>query len=48
MEATGVSRTVVREALAALRAKGLITTRQGLGAFVSERSDTALLFHHSE
>jgi DNA-binding FadR family transcriptional regulator len=35
MEATGVSRTVVREALAALRAKGLITTRQGLGAFVS-------------
>ena len=33
--ATGVSRTVVREALASLRAKGLITTRQGLGAFVS-------------
>ncbi|MDO9418116.1 FadR/GntR family transcriptional regulator [Pararhizobium sp.] len=35
MMATGVSRTVVREALASLRAKGLITTRQGLGAFVS-------------
>lgn len=35
MEATGVSRTIVREALAALRAKGLIITRQGLGAFVS-------------
>jgi DNA-binding FadR family transcriptional regulator len=35
MEATGVSRTIVREALATLRAKGLITTRQGLGAFVS-------------
>ena len=34
--ATGVSRTVVREALASLRAKGLITTRQGLGAFVSK------------
>ena len=34
--ATGVSRTVVREALAALRAEGLITTRQGLGAFVSK------------
>jgi DNA-binding FadR family transcriptional regulator len=33
--ATGVSRTVVREALASLRAKGLITTHQGLGAFVS-------------
>lgn len=33
---TGVSRTVVREALASLRARGLIYTRQGLGAFVSE------------
>jgi DNA-binding FadR family transcriptional regulator len=31
----GVSRTVVREALAALRAEGLIDTRQGAGAFVS-------------
>ena len=36
MAATGVSRTVVREALASLRAKGLITTRQGLGAFVAD------------
>lgn len=36
--ATGVSRTVVREALASLRARGLITTRQGLGAFVADRS----------
>ena len=35
MTQTGVSRTVVREALAALRARGLITTRQGLGAFVN-------------
>ena len=35
MTAQGVSRTVVREALATLRAKGLITTRQGLGAFVA-------------
>lgn len=33
---TGVSRTVVREALATLRARGLITTRQGRGAFVAE------------
>jgi len=33
--AFGVSRTVVREALAALRAEGLIETRQGAGAFVS-------------
>ena len=32
---TGVSRTVVREAVAALRADGLVTTRQGLGAFVA-------------
>src|SRR5437868_867731 len=33
--ATGVSRTVVREAVAALRADGLVVTRQGVGAFVS-------------
>jgi GntR family transcriptional regulator, transcriptional repressor for pyruvate dehydrogenase complex len=32
----GVSRTVVREAIAALRAQGLVTTRQGVGAFVTE------------
>jgi GntR family transcriptional regulator, transcriptional repressor for pyruvate dehydrogenase complex len=36
VNATGVSRTVVREALASLRARGLITTRQGLGAFVTK------------
>jgi DNA-binding FadR family transcriptional regulator len=35
VSATGVSRTVVREALASLRARGLIVTRQGLGAFVA-------------
>jgi GntR family transcriptional repressor for pyruvate dehydrogenase complex len=34
--ATGVSRTVVREAVAALRADGLVITRQGLGAFVPD------------
>ncbi len=34
--ATGVSRTVVREAVAHLRAEGLVITRQGVGAFVSE------------
>jgi len=33
--ATGVSRTVVREAVAALRAEGLVITRQGSGAFVA-------------
>lgn len=32
---TGVSRTVVREAVAALRAEGLVVTRQGVGAFVT-------------
>jgi len=31
-----VSRTVVREAIASLRAEGLIVTRQGAGAFVAE------------
>jgi DNA-binding FadR family transcriptional regulator len=33
--ATGVSRTVIREAVAALRADGLVVTRQGVGAFVA-------------
>jgi GntR family transcriptional regulator, transcriptional repressor for pyruvate dehydrogenase complex len=36
MKAMGVSRTVVREAVAALRADGLVTTRQGSGAFVAD------------
>jgi DNA-binding FadR family transcriptional regulator len=36
IEATGVSRTVVREAVAALRAEGLVFTRQGVGAFVAD------------
>lgn len=35
MAAMGVSRTVVREAIAALRARGLVITRQGAGAFVN-------------
>ena len=35
MAGMGVSRTVVREAVAALRAEGLVTTRQGSGAFVA-------------
>jgi GntR family transcriptional regulator, transcriptional repressor for pyruvate dehydrogenase complex len=33
--ANGVSRTVVREAVAALRADGLVNVRQGVGAFVA-------------
>lgn len=34
--ATGVSRSVIREAVAALRADGLVVTRQGVGAFVAD------------
>jgi GntR family transcriptional repressor for pyruvate dehydrogenase complex len=36
-EAFGVSRTVVREAIATLAADGLVETRQGAGVFVRER-----------
>jgi GntR family transcriptional repressor for pyruvate dehydrogenase complex len=45
MVAMGVSRTVVREAVAALRARGLVVTRQGAGAFVSSdsRSQTYMI-----
>ncbi|MFD2263775.1 FadR/GntR family transcriptional regulator [Lacibacterium aquatile] len=32
----GVSRTVVREAIATLKAGGMITTQQGIGAFVTQ------------
>ena len=35
----GVSRTVVREALARLKSDGLIAAHQGKGAFVSQRRD---------
>ncbi len=35
MGAYGVSRTVVREAIAALRAEGLVETRRGSGAYVA-------------
>jgi GntR family transcriptional repressor for pyruvate dehydrogenase complex len=37
--ATGVSRTVVREAVAALRAEGLVVTRQGIGTIVADGAD---------
>lgn len=33
----GVSRTVIREAIAQLRNEGLVETRQGVGAFVKEQ-----------
>jgi GntR family transcriptional repressor for pyruvate dehydrogenase complex len=39
---TGVSRTVVREAVASLRAAGLVETRQGAGAFVLARNRIGL------
>jgi DNA-binding FadR family transcriptional regulator len=35
MTGLGVSRTVVREAVAALKSEGLVVTRQGSGAFVA-------------
>src|SRR5215813_3341037 len=38
--AMGVSRTVVREAVAALRAQGLVVTRQGAGAFVAPDAES--------
>jgi len=37
----GVSRTVIREALASLRAEGAISTRHGIGAFVLGASGSA-------
>src|SRR5919112_4718663 len=39
--AARVSRTVVREAVAALRAEGLVVTRQGVGAFVADEAQHA-------
>ena len=42
MDAMGVSRTVIREAVASLRAEGLISTRQGIGSFVAEQPAQAL------
>jgi GntR family transcriptional repressor for pyruvate dehydrogenase complex len=39
--AARVSRTVVREAVAALRAEGLVVTRQGVGAFVADQAAEA-------
>lgn len=43
MEALGVSRTVVREAISRLQAKGLIETRHGIGSFVlPPRADNSI------
>lgn len=38
----GVSRTVVREALAGLRAAGIVVSRRGSGVFVAERAAQAM------
>src|SRR5215510_3637835 len=46
--ATGVSRTVVREAVAALRAEGLVVTRQGVGAFVADSARRPFRIEASE
>jgi GntR family transcriptional repressor for pyruvate dehydrogenase complex len=42
MDAMGVSRTVIREAVAALRAEGLVLTHQGIGSFVAQQPAHAL------
>jgi DNA-binding FadR family transcriptional regulator len=42
-EKFGVSRNVVREAIAQLRSDGVVQSRQGVGAFVINRSATPLL-----
>ena len=42
-EAFEVSRSVVREAMARLKVSGLITTKQGIGVFVSEGQHTPSL-----
>jgi GntR family transcriptional repressor for pyruvate dehydrogenase complex len=46
--AAGVSRTVVREAVAALRAEGLVVTRQGVGAFVAASPRQPFRIHAGE
>lgn len=44
-ETLGVSRTVVREALAALRADGLVESRQGAGVFVLGDANNGIVPH---
>jgi len=41
----GVSRNVVREAIAQLRSAGLVTSRQGLGSIVAHPEDAERSFH---
>lgn len=42
-ESFGVSRNVVREAVARLRSEGIVQARQGIGAFVVRTQDTTIL-----
>ncbi|PZU24320.1 MAG: FadR family transcriptional regulator [Shinella sp.] len=44
----GVSRSVVREAIAQLRNEGLVETRQGVGAFVTERQSRTIRIDEGE
>lgn len=44
----GVSRSVVREAIAQLRNEGLVETRQGVGAFVTERQNRLIRIDEGE
>lgn len=46
-EEFGVSRTVIREAVASLKVGGRVTARQGAGVFVSERETRPLSFEVS-
>ena len=48
VEGSGVSRTVVREAIARLTAEGLLEPRQGSGVFVTEPRTTAFHVSHGE
>src|SRR5690606_10164528 len=43
IDAYGVSRTVVREAISSLKAKGMVATRQGVGAFVLQPTPSVML-----
>ncbi|SON58447.1 L-lactate utilization operon repressor (plasmid) [Hartmannibacter diazotrophicus] len=50
VERFGVSRTVIREAIALLRADGLVESRHGVGVFVlgpSQQPETLALFTHA-
>lgn len=48
MSALGVSRTVIREAVAALKSEGLVVTRQGSGAFVATDTSRQPFRLHAE